>query len=87
MPIYRYRCEACDHTFSTLVFDHEGEQLACEACGSERLERLPGVPGVVFKGKGFYVTDRRSSPAKANGSSAGSNGSSSASASSSEKTT
>ncbi len=70
MPIYRYRCDDCGETFSALEFSGEPATGSCEHCGSTEIERVPGVPGVLFKGKGFYVTDNRrssSSGAKSNG--------------------
>lgn len=34
MPIYEYKCSACDHRFSLLQKIGEGnEQLVCEKCG------------------------------------------------------
>lgn len=38
MPIYEYRCRACQHDFETLV--RSGDQPACPACASPDLERL-----------------------------------------------
>jgi len=70
VPIYRYRCDDCEETFSALEFSGEPATQACEHCGSTEIVRVPGVPGVLFKGKGFYVTDNRrsgSSGAKSNG--------------------
>ena len=42
MPMYEYECQACEHTFETLVFN--GESVECPECNSERLERLLSVP-------------------------------------------
>lgn len=38
MPLYSYRCTACDCEFETLV--GSGEEPACPSCGAARLERL-----------------------------------------------
>lgn len=38
MPIYEYRCRACQHAFERLV--RSGDQPACPACASPDLERL-----------------------------------------------
>lgn len=37
MPIYEYRCRACQHDFERLV--RPGDQPACPACASTDLER------------------------------------------------
>lgn len=46
MPLYSYRCTACDHPFETLV--RGSETPACPSCGSVALEKLvsrPATPG------------------------------------------
>ena len=46
MPIYEYRCSACQHDFEALVTS--SSQAACPACGSTTLEKhvsLPAAPG------------------------------------------
>ncbi len=42
MPLYSYRCKACDHSFETLV--RSSDVPACESCGSPDLERLVSRP-------------------------------------------
>jgi putative FmdB family regulatory protein len=37
MPIYEYRCEACDHRFEALI--RNADAPACPSCGSQTLER------------------------------------------------
>ncbi|MDX1579040.1 MAG: zinc ribbon domain-containing protein [Gemmatimonadota bacterium] len=44
MPIYEYRCEACEHEFELLV--RKDTRPACPACESESLERLLSLPRV-----------------------------------------
>jgi putative FmdB family regulatory protein len=39
MPIYEYRCEACDKPFEKLVRAFR-EEVACPVCGSASVERL-----------------------------------------------
>ena len=39
MPIYEYRCRACDHEFETLVLPKSGPS-ACPSCRSGEVERL-----------------------------------------------
>ncbi|NTV10726.1 MAG: zinc ribbon domain-containing protein [Zoogloea sp.] len=46
MPLYDYRCPACDKTFELLVRSSTVPQ--CPACGSQQLEKLiskPATPG------------------------------------------
>lgn len=59
MPIYRYRCEDCETVFSALEFAGDPVTENCEHCSSTQIGRIPSVPGVQFKGKGFYATDKR----------------------------
>ena len=54
MPLFTYRCTACDAVFETLV--RSSDVPACTACGSTALERQIGtiapdakLPGVVGK--------------------------------------
>lgn len=37
MPIYEYRCEACDHRFEALIRNADAPE--CPSCGSRTLER------------------------------------------------
>ena len=41
MPIYEYRCRACDHEFEAVIIPN-GNPPACPACasGGEHLERM-----------------------------------------------
>jgi putative FmdB family regulatory protein len=42
MPIYEYRCEACDRTFEELVRS-SSEEIACPSCASRDVKRLLSV--------------------------------------------
>jgi len=44
MPLYKYACRQCDHTFEALVFD--GDKVECPECQGTRLERLMSMPGL-----------------------------------------
>lgn len=59
MPIYRYQCVACDTEFNALELAGHPATTHCQHCQSGNIQRLPSAPGVQFKGKGFYATDRR----------------------------
>lgn len=58
MPLYDYKCTACDHHYETREgFDAPSRQ-PCPKCGGEA-KRLLHPPPIVFKGGGFYITDSR----------------------------
>jgi putative FmdB family regulatory protein len=44
MPIYEYECAKCGASFEALLRTQGDEKkVACEACGSRRIERKPSV--------------------------------------------
>ena len=45
MPIYEYQCPTCDHAFESLVMS-SSERVACEKCGSDKVEKQFSVFGV-----------------------------------------
>ncbi len=47
MPIYEYTCKSCEQKVEILVRTYEEKNLACPHCGSDRLEKLWSVPGVI----------------------------------------
>jgi putative FmdB family regulatory protein len=58
VPLYDYKCTACDNQYETREgFDAPSRQ-ACPRCGGEA-KRLLHPPPIVFKGSGFYITDSR----------------------------
>ena len=58
MPTYEYRCTGCDHRYELRQgFDAEPRH-ECPRCGAPA-KRVIFPPPIVFKGKGFYVTDSR----------------------------
>lgn len=57
MPLYRYLCESCGHSFSVLDSFNSPDQRECEECGAQRARRLPSRVGIQYKGKGFYTTN------------------------------
>lgn len=60
MPIYEYRCQACNEVSEVFVRGGK-EPSTCEKCGEGKLSRLISRAGVIFKGSGFYVNDSKSS--------------------------
>jgi putative FmdB family regulatory protein len=65
MPTYEYECAACGHTLEAFQSMSEAPLSVCPACGKELRRLITGGSGVIFKGSGFYVTDKKGSPAKA----------------------
>lgn len=56
MPIYEYKCSTCDFGFEKRQgFDAEPICI-CPQCQNEA-RRLFNPAPIIFKGKGFYVTD------------------------------
>ncbi len=62
MPIYEYECGQCRHRFEMRQGFEDEPQAACPRCEGEARRIFHPAP-IIFKGKGFYVTDHRPSPA------------------------
>ncbi len=75
MPTYDYRCRDCGHTIEIIHSILEDGPEVCERCRGP-MQRVLHPAGVIFRGSGFYVTDSRSSKARATGESAGASGAS-----------
>ena len=75
MPIYTYVCGSCQNRFE-LRQGWDAESVAtCPNCQAEAKRTLV-VPSVIFKGRGWYVTDsKRSSHAGLVGGNEGGSGS------------
>ena len=56
MPLYEYRCRACEKVFEYIQGLSEGPKRKCEDCAG-RLEKLVSRSGFVLKGSGWYETD------------------------------
>ena len=61
MPVYTYRCQNCGHEFDRQQSFSEQPLKACPNCNKHSLHKVYRAAGVVFKGSGFYVTDKRKS--------------------------
>ena len=59
MPVYTFRCEQCGHEFDKQLGFSEAAPVACPKCRKHALNKVYKPAGVVFKGSGFYVTDKR----------------------------
>jgi putative FmdB family regulatory protein len=40
VPLYEYRCAACEHEFETLVAAGRADQTTCPECGADQVRRL-----------------------------------------------
>jgi len=58
MPIYTYMCRECN-TLSdvrkSMLADHPE---VCPACGKSNLYQKVHPPAIIFRGSGFYSTDK-----------------------------
>lgn len=61
MPVHTYHCEECGHEFDAHQAFSDDSLSVCPNCGKETLYKIYKPALVVFKGKGFYVTDSKSS--------------------------
>ena len=72
MPIYEYRCNACDHELEALQKIADAPLSDCPACGESSLQKLVSAAAFQLKGSGWYETDfKNKKPAKQDGGTAG----------------
>lgn len=57
MPIYEYRCQACDHDLEVMQKLSDPELSDCPSCGQPQLKKLISPVGFRLKGSGWYETD------------------------------
>ena len=69
MPTYEYECKECRHHFEAFQSMSDKPLDECPKCGSEARRLIFGGAGVIFKGSGFYVTDRKGASSAACGAS------------------
>lgn len=58
MPVYTYRCENCGHEFDRQQSFQDNALKVCPNCHKHTLHKVYKATGVVFKGSGYYVTDK-----------------------------
>jgi len=64
MPTYGYECKSCGYTFDVFQSMADEPMKTCPKCGKAIRRLINGGTGVIFKGGGFYVTDKGRSGAK-----------------------
>lgn len=62
MPTYEYKCEECGIVFDRFQHFAEEPLKTCPEC-SGTVRRVIKPVGIIFKGKGFYVTDNKGNTA------------------------
>jgi len=60
MPLYEYRCDACEHEFEALQKISDEPLLHCPSCDEPNLRKLVSAAGFRLKGEGWYETDFKS---------------------------
>ena len=58
VPRYDYKCDSCRKKYELQQSFSAEASHVCEKCGKGTATRLLSVPRIVFKGSGFYVTDK-----------------------------
>jgi len=58
MPTYEYECKSCKYTFDVFQSMSDDPLRSCPKCGKEVRRLINGGNGIIFKGSGFYVTDK-----------------------------
>ncbi|MDR2717331.1 MAG: hypothetical protein LBB89_04615 [Treponema sp.] len=64
MPTYEYECKKCGHNFEVFQSMSDEPLKTCAKCGNEVRRLIFGGAGVIFKGSGFYVTDKATGKGK-----------------------
>lgn len=75
MPTYDYRCQDCGYELEVQQSFDDDPLTECPSCAGPLKKRF-GVPGIAFKGSGFYKTDSRGGSAASKSSSSDSSSSS-----------
>jgi putative FmdB family regulatory protein len=66
MPTYEYACTECGERSEVVQSIFDAPPTTCAVCGGT-LRKVFSPVGIVFKGSGFYRTDSRGKPSKADG--------------------
>lgn len=81
MPIYEYRCSACEFQKEYLQKVSDPLLSVCPECGKETFGKMLTAAGFQLKGGGWYATDFKNNGAKPAAKMAGENGAASQSGS------
>jgi putative FmdB family regulatory protein len=64
MPTYEYICKDCGSSFEVFQSMRDEPLKSCPECGQEIRRVINGGGGVIFKGPGFYSTDKTKAQTK-----------------------
>jgi putative FmdB family regulatory protein len=65
MPIYAYRCSNCDCQKDVMQKISDAPLVVCPECGKQSFAKQLTAAGFQLKGSGYYATDFKKGPAKA----------------------
>lgn len=65
MPIYAYKCSACQHAQDVLQKISDPPLTVCPSCGAAAFAKQLTAAGFQLKGSGWYATDFKNGPSKA----------------------
>lgn len=57
MPVYDFKCPKCEETRTQTLSIHENDFKAVCKCG-EQMRKIFTPPPIMFRGNGFYKTDK-----------------------------
>ena len=64
MPIYEYKCTACEHEFEALQKISENPLQTCPSCQQDTLKKKVSATAFRLSGSGWYETDFKSNNKK-----------------------
>lgn len=64
MPIYKYKCDACDEVMEKLQKMSDAPLILCLSCGKESLKKQISAAGFRLSGTGWYETDFKTNAKK-----------------------
>ncbi len=59
MPLFDFQCQKCSRVFEKAIPFGSKTKPSCPHCRSKSVEKMLSMPGIAFKGSGFYKTDSR----------------------------
>lgn len=64
MPIYEYKCQACEHEMEALQKMSDDPLTECPACNKAELKKQVSAAAFRLKGGGWYETDYKTGKKK-----------------------
>ncbi|MBC8548274.1 MAG: zinc ribbon domain-containing protein [Candidatus Brocadiales bacterium] len=59
MPLYQYKRKTCDNIFERYRVIEDRHLVSCPRCASRAVSKLYSPVNVLYRGKGFYSTDKK----------------------------